>query len=243
MPLIGLSLLFAIIAIVHVIKTGRSQLWIMVLLALPGLGVIAYLVVEVLPGILQGRTSRQVTGKVSKALTQGRTFDEAQREYTLSKSVKSACNLADLHCERCEFAEAAELYESTLTGLNKTNPDIMQKLAFSQFKLQQYGQAKVTLDELISANPEYKNQDAHLLYARTLGALNDIAGATEEYETLVGYYTGPEPAYRFARLLQENGNPERAAVLFQEIVEKADLSAKHYRSLHSDWISKARREL
>ena len=243
MPFIGLSLIFSILAIVHVIKTGRSQLWIMVLLALPGLGVLAYLLVEVLPGMVQGRASRQVSSTVNKALTRGRTFEEAKRDYTLSKSVKSACDLADLHCERSEYAEAAGLYESALTGLNKTNPDIMHKLAFSRFSLQQYTAAKATLDELISANPDYKNQDAHLLYARTLAALNDIPGASEEYETLIGYYTGPEPAYRFGKLLQENGNQTRAASLFQDIVDKAAQSPKHYRSMHSEWIGKAKRAL
>ncbi len=243
MPFIGLSLIIAIIAIVHVIKTGRSQLWIMVLLALPGIGAIAYLVVEILPELLQGRTSRRVTGSVSKALNQGKTFDEAKRDYALSKSVQSACNLADLHCERGEFAEAADLYQSTLSGLNEHNPDIMRKLAYAQFKLSQFDQAKNTLDKLISANPDYKNQDAHLLYARTLAELKDIDGATEEYETLIHYYTGPEPAYRFAKLLQENGNTDRASTLLKQIIEKADMSPKHYRSMHSEWINKARRGL
>lgn len=243
MPFIGLSLIFAIIAIVHVIKTGRSQLWIMVLLALPGIGAIAYLVVEVLPEVFQGRASRRVSNTVTKAFNQGRTFDEAKRDYALSKSVQSACTLADLHCERGEFAEAAQLYQSTLTGLNEHNPDIMRKLADAQFNLAQFQPARTTLDSLIKNNPDYKNQDAHLLYARTLAELKDISGATEEYETLINYYTGPEPAYRFAVLLKETGEADRANTLFHQIIEKAEMSPKHYRSMHSEWIAKARREI
>ncbi len=243
MPFIGISLLFSIVAIVHVVKTDRSQLWIMVLLALPGIGVLAYLAVEVLPGLVQGRTSRMFTNTITKTLNQGRTFDEAKRDYTLSKSAQSACNLADLHCEREEYAEAADLYHGALTGHNENNPDIMRKLAHARFELQQFDQAKNTLDTLIANNPDYKNQDAHLLYARTLAELNDISGATEEYETLINYYTGPEPTYRFAKLLQKTGKSDRANVLFKQIIDKADLSPKHYRNLHSEWINKARREL
>jgi len=243
MPFVGLSLIFSILAIIHVIKTGRSQIWVMVLLALPGIGVLAYLLVEIVPGLLQGSASRRVSSKVSKTLNQGREFDAAQREYKLSGSVVSACNLADLYCERGEFDEAAELYQGTLSGLNQHNPDIMHKLADAQYQLKQYDQCKVTLDNLIQHNPQYKNQDAHLLYARCLDSLGDVDGAIEEYETLVKYYTGPEPAYHFATLLQRQGRSTEANNVFKDIIEKADLSPKHYQKMHAHWINLARREL
>ena len=56
MPIFGLNTMLAIIAIVHTIKTGRILCWISALLFLPGIGVIAYLSVEVLPELLGGRT-------------------------------------------------------------------------------------------------------------------------------------------------------------------------------------------
>ncbi len=243
MPIIGFSLIFSIIAIVHVIKTGRSQLWIMALLSLPGLGVLAYLIVEILPELMQGRASRKVTGKLSKALHQGRDFNEAKNDYELSGSVQSACNLAELHSERGEFSEAEGLYQQSLVGLNERNPDIMHKLASVQFELNKFNDAKQTLDKLIEKNPQYKNQDAHLLYARTLDAMGDFDAASEEYQTLVKYYTGPEPAYRFAKMLQQRGDTAAAASLFEDIIKKAKMSPGHYQSMHSEWISKARREV
>ena len=243
MPFIGLSLILSVLAIIHVIKTGRSQLWVMVLLALPGIGVLAYLIVEILPEFFRGSTSRRVTSKVSKTINQGREFEAAEREYKLSGSVVSACNLADLYVERGEFSEAAELYKSTLSGLNQHNPDIMHKLATAQFQLQRYDQSKATLDDLIHHNPQYKNQDAHLLYARSLDSLGESQQAIEEYETLVKYYTGPEPAYHFGRLLQRQGQADDANRVFKEIIEKADISPKHYRKMHNHWITLARREL
>ncbi|MEM7258731.1 MAG: tetratricopeptide repeat protein, partial [Pseudomonadota bacterium] len=243
MPFVGLWLIFAVIAIVHVIKTGRSQMWIMVLLGLPLLGTLAYLVVEVLPEVFAGRSARRATGKVSKVLNQGRDFKEAKNDYELSGSVQSACNLAQLHEERGEYTAAEKLYRESLTGLNKTNPDIMHKLARARFELQNFTQARNTLDELIAENPDYKNQDAHLLYARTLESLNEVEGATEEYEALIKYYTGPEPAYRYAMFLQDHGDNTRAASLLQQIVKTADMSPGHFRSMHAEWINKARKEL
>jgi hypothetical protein len=44
-----LPILIQVGLVVHVIKTGRNTIWIWVLVLLPGVGSLAYLVVEVLP--------------------------------------------------------------------------------------------------------------------------------------------------------------------------------------------------
>jgi hypothetical protein len=55
MWLLILSYLVQAALIVHVIKTGRNQLWIWVLLLLPGAGPIAYVAVELLPSMRSAR--------------------------------------------------------------------------------------------------------------------------------------------------------------------------------------------
>ena len=148
--------------------------------------------------------------------------------------------LADELMEKGRFAEASELYQKCLTGLNQHNPELMFGFAASQFELGNHTASRTTLDTLIKENPDYKNQDAHLLYARSLEQQGDVAGATTEYDTLVGYYTGPEPAYRYAMILKTSG---RATDLLQGIIDKARLSPNHYTMLHKKWINLARQEL
>lgn len=243
MPFFGLSLLIAIAAIVHVIKTGRSQLWIMVLLALPGLGAIAYVVVEVLPEYMQGRGGHRVKRSVTKVINPNKSLEQAKREYSITPTVENACNLADAHMEKEEYKEASDLYKQSLTGLNETNPDIMHKYANSEFCLQHYSESRQVLDQLIEKNPDYKNQDAHLLYAKTLQELNETDKAVEEYETLITYYTGPEPAYRYGLLLNSAGKKDEARKMFTSILDKSSKSPDHYRKLHRQWIDRARQEL
>ena len=48
--------------IAHVIKTGRSMLWIFAIFFLPLAGPIAYVAVEILPGLFGGRTARRAEG-------------------------------------------------------------------------------------------------------------------------------------------------------------------------------------
>ena len=45
--------------IVHVIKTGRNQLWIWVLLFVPVGGGLAYLAVEIIPELFRSRTAQR----------------------------------------------------------------------------------------------------------------------------------------------------------------------------------------
>lgn len=243
MPFIGLSLLISIVAIVHVIKTGRSQLWIMVLLALPGLGALAYFVVEVMPEVMGGQAGQRAKNSLGKTLSPNRTLDDAKREYAISNTVENACNLADCHVEKGDYDEACHFYDEALSGLNEHNPDILYKYAKARFKLKAFAETRELLDRCIEKNPEYKNQDAHLLYAKTLHSLEENDRAAEEYETLITYYTGPEPAYHYGLLLKSLGSASEARNLFSSIVDKSSQSPDHYRRLHRQWIDLARKEL
>ncbi len=243
MPILILSTLVSILAIAHVIKTGRSSLWIMVLFSLPVVGALAYFVVEILPGLSSGQGGRKVAQSVDKVLNPNKTLEEAKRDFEISDTVENACNLADIYVEREQFQQAAGLYRGALTGLNEHNPDILRKLSQCEFEAGNFSESRVLLDRLIEKNPHYKSQDAHLLYARSLHELGDVAAASEEYEALIKYYTGPEPAYHFAILMKSAGDMARAGELFSGIVKKAELSPAHYRKMHRHWIDLAEKEL
>jgi len=210
---------------------------------LPGAGSIAYFVLEVLPDLMAGPGGRQARNKASSILNPNRDINAASHDLEVADTVQNNQRMADELIEKGRFAEASELYKKCLTGLNKHNPELMFGYASSQFELGNHDVSRATLDSLIAENPDYKNQDAHLLYARSLEQQGDIAGATEEYDTLVGYYTGPEPAFRYAMMLRANGNSGRGNDLLEGILDKARLSPAHYTKLHKKWINLAKQEL
>ncbi|MCP4492054.1 MAG: hypothetical protein GY820_32825 [Gammaproteobacteria bacterium] len=82
-------------------------------------------------------------------------------------------------------------------------------------------------------NPEYKDQHAHLLYARTLENIGDDISAGHEYETLHGYFSGPTASFYFAKFLKSNNEIEKANRIFSTIVEKAKASGHHYNDLYN----------
>ena len=68
-PVSILLLLIQAALIVHVIKTGRNQLWIWAIFLLPGIGALAYLVAEILPELFGGRTARFSNSAMRPELT------------------------------------------------------------------------------------------------------------------------------------------------------------------------------
>ena len=50
--------------IVHVIRTGRNSLWIWAIALIPIAGSIAYIIAEVLPGLLRSRGAQRATAAV-----------------------------------------------------------------------------------------------------------------------------------------------------------------------------------
>lgn len=243
MPLFVLSLIIQACLIVHVIKTGRDQKWIMLLTFLPGIGAAIYIFVELAPEFLSSSQGRAASKQVRDTLNPHKDLKEASKEYELSSTVANANKLAAELKSKGQFDAASELYRDSLTGLNEFNPDTMHELAQCEFELNNHVEVNTLLDSLIEHNPEYKNQDAHLLYARNLQQLGDIDKAKEEYEALVVYYTGPEPTYRYGMLLKEAGDTAGAQQQFESVIKKADLTAKHYRVMHKQWIDLSRKEL
>src|SRR2546429_9873155 len=77
-----LSLLVQAAFIVHVIKTGRNQLWIWVLI-IPGLalaGILSFLVGEILPGLFRRRAAQRAGPGPRQALGSQRGLRPFARE-------------------------------------------------------------------------------------------------------------------------------------------------------------------
>jgi hypothetical protein len=232
-----------IVLIVHCIRTGRSFLWIWVLLALPALGSIAYLIVEIVPGLINSRGARRAARGVSRALDPGQDLRRYQDEARMIGDVASRQRYADELLRQNRPAEAVEVYKQALTGLYEHDPNLMLGLARAQFANRAFSDARSTLDALISNNPDFKSPDGHLLYARTLEGEGNQGKALEEYAAVAGYYAGAEAKLRYAQMLRAIGRTEDARRVLKELLEHARLAPRHYRKMQQQWLGDAEREL
>jgi hypothetical protein len=142
----GLILFVQIACLIHAGRTGRPYFWFMIILFVPGLGILAYLVVEMIPGLLRGRAAARLSQTVSAGLDPTRQYRELARAVETVPSVANFRALAD-ECVRLErHEEAIDLYKSALTGMHETEPGAMLGLATAEFRKGDANAASATLD-------------------------------------------------------------------------------------------------
>lgn len=242
-PILIVSLLIQVGLIIHCIKTGRNTIWIWVLALLSYAGAIAYIAVEIVPGIFGSRTAKRAARGVSRTLNPGQNLRRYESEAKHSGGVANRQRYAEELLRQGQAREAVEVYRQTLTGLYERDPNLMLGLARAQFAAGEAAASRATLDALIAANPDFKSQDGHLLYARALEAEGNAARALEEYTVLAGYYAGAEARVRYASLLKAQGQNEQARQVLNELLEHARHAPRHYRKVQAEWLSQAEREL
>lgn len=238
-----LSLIVQVLFVMHVLKTGRNTVWIYVVMLLPVAGVLAYLIIEILPDFFSGMTGKKLQRKISTTLNPDKDLSQAATDYSITDTVQNSSNLAQECLNKGMYDEAKELYEKCLTGIHAYDPALMHGLAQSEYGLGNYAKTKQVLDKLISENPDFKNQDAHLLYAKALDKMGEFEQAKEEYGALHEFYPGPEASFRFAIMLKAHGDAQQADEILEKILSSAETANKDYHSRYKEWIVKAKQEL
>jgi hypothetical protein len=239
------SLLIQAAFIVHVIKTGRNQLWIWVLI-IPGLalaGILAYVVIEILPELFRSRAARRTARGFRKAMDPGADLRRYETEARVTGNVASRQRYAEELVRHARYDEAISQYREALAGLYEHDPNLMLGLAQAQFGKGDASAARATLDELIRRNPDFRSPAGHLLYARALEAEGDVAKALDEYRVLAPSYPGAEAAVRYAQLLRAQGQVEEARKVARELLEQARIAPGHYRRAQRPWLEAAQRLL
>ncbi len=238
-----ISIVIQVGLIVHVIRTGRNQLWIWVLLFLPLAGGVAYVAVEILPELFGSRAARRTARGLRRAMDPGADLRRYENEARVTGNVASRQRYAQELTRHARYDEAIAQYRQALTGLYEHDPNLMLGVAQAQFAKGEARAARQTLDELIKQNPSFRSPDGHLLYARALAAEGDVAKALEEYAVLAPAYPGAEAAVRYAKLLESQGRRAEAQRVARELLEQARIAPGHYRRAQREWLDAAQKLL
>src|ERR1700677_912295 len=111
------SIVIMVALIVHCIRTGRNTLWIWVIALIPGVGSIAYVIVEILPGLFGGRGTRRAVRGVRKVLDPEQDLRRFETEARMTGDVASRQRYADELTRQGLPVEAIAVYHQALTGL------------------------------------------------------------------------------------------------------------------------------
>src|SRR6187549_338172 len=119
--------LLQIALIIHVIKTGRPYWWCLILFMVPGIGVIVYLVMEILPGL-------RLQGPSASWKPRAWRIKDLRLQLEETDTIKTRLALADALADAGQAEEACTLAEAGLRGVFKDDPHTLAAVA--RFRLE-----------------------------------------------------------------------------------------------------------
>ncbi len=242
-PLAILTLILQIGCAIHVVRSGREYYWIFIIVFIPLLGCAVYIVTQILPELRTSRGVNRAGNRLLKAVDPERELRRLKDQLALSDNIDNRLALADECHQAGRLADAAELYQTCLSGPFANDPHILLKLARVQFDDQAADAARATLDRLKTANPEFRSSDGHLLYAKVLEKLGDKEQALAEYAALSTAFPGEEARVRYGLLLESLGRSDEARAQFEQTLLRARRAPRYYRRKEKHWIDRARAQL
>lgn len=247
MPFYGvgiITLLAQFACAAHVVRSGRSWMWIVPIVLLPWIGCAAYLLLAVLPDAARAsRPVRRATDEFASITDPGTSYRRKKRDMETIGSAQSKRVFADECIKRGRFQEAVELYESAMEGAHSEDPALLHGLARARLLAGDGAGAQAAFELLRVASPPDFTADLRLDYARALAMQGKKQEARAEYESLLPVYPGEEVRCRYGLLLLETGERQRAERLFREIVDAMHGAPRFYRKRQREWLNIAKKQL
>jgi hypothetical protein len=238
MPIAGLGLhvIIAMFFAHHALRTGQDKYWLWLLFAFPVVGTLAYALFVFLPDVRRTPQGRMLVRGAQKLLDPTRELRAAQEALDVAATADNRLRLAEALLESGRASEAVVQYQAALVGVHAGDPQIRVRLAHALVDAGQPQPARADLEALIAQHPNFKSPEGHLVYARSLAALDDRARARSEFEVLVGYFAGLEARARYAEALLAWGDAPRLRDLLAESHKIARRMPGAARDINKPWI-------
>lgn len=212
-----LSLLLQVLCIVHVFRTGRNTAWIMAIAFLPMVGILAYFIVEILPGLPRDRRVREARTKIADKMDPERRVREAREAAEFSDTAGHRLELGDALMARERYAEALDQYRAAERLSPHVDRAIGMRVADAAYEAGRLAEALAAIDALPETISQTELDRRALLRAKIAEADDRPQDALIIYREIVGRVPGDEVRCRMAALLIASGDRRGARALLQEV--------------------------
>jgi hypothetical protein len=246
MPIYGfglITLLAQFACAAHVVRSGRSYLWIVPIVFLPWIGIAAYVIYALASGATQNFAVRRFADDTPNITDPGTSYRQKKRDVEMVGSAQAKRVFAEECIKRGRFQDAVDLYESAAVGTFAQDPALLHGLARAKLLAGDPAGAQAAFEALREADPAAFTADARLDYARSLAAQGKNDEAVREYEALLPVYPGEEARARYGVLLKKIGQNEKARALFERVVADMKSAPGYVRRRQREWVSIAKRNL
>jgi hypothetical protein len=242
-PFALIILLLDITLVYHASRTGRLQPWAFIILMIPGIGALAYILVELLPEMLRGPGAQQARRRIADRLDPEKLYRELSDRLAATDTIANRAAVA-AECLKIErFGEAERHYDHILQLPMGSEPAYALGKAKAEFGGNRPAEALATLDDLQKRWPDFQSAEAHLLYARTLADVGRLDEALEEFHAVATYFPGAEARVRYGLMLKLVGRTADAKVVFTELLIQMKRAPKYLREAQAEWLSIAEKQL
>lgn len=220
--------------IVHVIRHGRNQLWIMALVFLPVASAIAYFIVEILPGMGGNRHVRTARAQITAKLDPEREVRAARDALDLADTVGNRERLGDAYAAIGRYGEALAMYQELVARPGGGTDGLKRKLARALYETDNEAVALDVLNSAGQPTGQSERDWVDLLRARILADLGRRDEAAAIYADIVTRIPGEEARCRYAALLIELGRKDDARDVLEEVEARARRLDRTQRAAEAD---------
>jgi hypothetical protein len=243
MPLAVILVLLDVTLVYHAVKSGRARPWAFIILMVPGVGALAYIVIELIPELLSGPEAQKARRRIANKLDPEKQYRLLSDQLATADTVANREALAAECLEVARFDEAQQHYEHILKQQSGDEPIYALGKAKAEYGLNQPADAIATLDAMRNRWPDFESAEGHLLYARALADAGRTDEALHEFQEVSQYFSGAEARVRYAMLLDQLGRVNEAKVMFTELLIQMKRAPKHVRKMQAEWLAIAEKYL
>lgn len=240
MPIGIIITIIDVALIVHAAKTGRFSPWGFIILFLPGVGALAYVVVELLPEWFGSHKVRRARQQFAGAINPTRRYRQLRDELEIVDTIANRAALADECLTLGKYDEALIQYNAVLAKPLGEEPGFALGKARAEYGAGNARAATATLEEIKRRWPDYQSADGHLLYAIALEKVGRDDEALANYADVSRYFPGAEPRVRQAQLLQRLGRVAEAREIAEDVARTLGRAPAHVRRSQTQWLAAAK---
>ena len=153
MPIAIVLMAVNVAFVIHAAKTGRFTPWGYVIFLLPGIGAIAYVLVELIPEWMGTYKGQQARKRVVSTLNPEKEYRRLEDELAITDTIANRSALAQECLELGKFDEALVHYDNILSRPMGEEPAYALGKARAEFGFGRPQAAVATLDDLRRAGP------------------------------------------------------------------------------------------